>query len=486
MCYNILNVKKKRSFFIHTAEIFDKGSDFDMKIIIIGCGKVGLTLAEKLAEEGHDLVLVDSSLPRLQSIPDELDAIRLHGNGSSINTLMEADIKHADILIAVTSADELNLLCCLIAKKASQCHTIARVRTPDYSREANFFKEKLGISMIINPEYAAAMEIARLLSFPSAIKIDSFPKSRVELLKFRLRPDFSLHDISVSQFAQRVHSDILICGVERDGQITIPDGNFVLRANDMISIIASPLSASRFFYDIGLNTHPVRNALIVGGGKVAYYLITHLLASKIDVRIIEQNPATCEDLCTLFPNATILCGNGTDRQLLLEEGLVDAEAFVTLTGLDEENIFLALFAKSHSNAKLVTKVNRIDFDDIIANLDIGSVVYPKNLAADYILQYVRAMSNSIDSNVETLYRILDSKVEALEFAIHEQSAVTDTPLSELTLKSGLLIGCINRHGKIIIPRGQDHIQVGDTVIVVTTHKGLRDISDILGKPKRML
>lgn len=464
----------------------DKDTILHMKIVIVGCGKVGLTLAEKLSEEGHDLVLVDSSLPRLQAIPDELDAIRLHGNGSSINTLMEADIEHTDILISVTSSDELNLLCCLIAKKASQCHTIARVRTPDYSGEANFIKEKLGISMIINPEYAAAMEIARLLSFPSAIKIDIFAKSRVERLKFRLSPELHLHDITVSQFAQRTHFDVLICGVERDGQVTIPSGDFVLKANDMLSIIASPPSATRFFLNIGMNTHPVRNALIVGGGKISYYLASRLLQSKIDVHIIEQNPDTCDKLCERLPNATILCGNGTDRQFLMEEGLANAEAFVTLTGLDEENILLSLFAKSHSNAKLVTKVNRIDFGDIIANLDIGSVVYPKNMAANHILQYVRAMYNSLGSNVETLYKILGNRAEALEFAIHEESAVTGTPLANLSLRDNLLIGCINRHGQIIIPRGQDSIQVGDTVIVVTTHKGLQDVRDILAKPKRKL
>lgn len=455
-----------------------------MKIVIIGCGKVGLTLAQKLSEEGHDLVLVDSSLPRLQAIPDELDAIRLHGNGSSINTLTEAGIEHTDVLIAMTSSDELNLLCCLIAKKASQCHTIARVRTPDYSREANFIKEKLGISMIINPEYATAMEIARLLSFPSAIKIDTFAKNRVELLKFRLHPEFRLHDISVSQFAQRTHFEVLICGVERNGQVTIPGGDFMLEANDMLSIIASPRSAAMFFLNIGLNTNPVRNALIVGGGKIAYYLASRLLQSRIDVRIIEQNEAVCDELCDLLPSATIICGNGTDRQLLIEEGLANAESFVTLTGLDEENIFLTLFAKSHSDAKLVTKVNRIDFDDIIANLDIGSLVYPKNIAANHILQYIRAMYNSLGSNVETLYKILDNQAEALEFAIHEESEVTGTPLADLALRDNLLIGCINRHGDILIPRGQDCILVGDTVIVVTTHTGLRDISDILGKQKR--
>lgn len=451
-----------------------------MDIIIIGCGKVGLTLAELLSAEHHNIVLVDDSSQKLQTIPESLDALRIQGNGASINTLMEAGVEGADILIAVTGSDELNLLCCLIAKKAGKCHTIARVRNPVYNKEIEFIKEKLGISMIINPELTAAGEISRLLRFPSAIKIDTFAKGRVELLKFRIRSEFKLNEMPIHQFG-RTHSNILICAVERSNEITIPDGNFVLRDNDVLSIVASPKNAAEFFRNIGLKTNQVRNTLIVGGGKIAYYTARLLLEMKIDVRIVEINRERCEVLSELLPEATIVCGDGTDKQLLLEEGLAEAESVVTLTSLDEENILLSLFAQAHSNAKLVTKVNKIAFTDIINNLDIGSVIYPKYLTADYILQYVRAMQNSIGSNVETLYQILDNRAEALEFAIHEKSSVTDIPLSELKLKRNLLIGCINRHGRIRIPRGQDSIQVGDTVIIVTTQKGLNDIQDILRK-----
>lgn len=457
-----------------------------MNVIIIGCGKVGITLAEQLVQEHHNLVLIDSSAQRLAQIPEELDAIRLYGNGSSINTLMEAGVESADILIAVTGSDELNLLCCLIAKKAGQCQTIARVRNPVYNKELDFIKEKLGISMIINPEQAAAEEICRLLCFPSAIKIDTFAKNQVELLKLRIRPEFGLNQLRISKIAEKTGSDILICAVERGDFITIPDGNFILMDNDVLSILASPQNAASFFQNIGMKTDQVRNTLIVGGGKISYYLASMLSKTGIDVRIVENDHLRCEELSELLPYATIIHGDGTDKQLLMEEGLGSAESFVTLTNLDEENILLSLFAKAHSNAKLITKVNKLAFTDIINNLDIGSVIYPKYLTADRILQHVRAMYHSLGSNVETLYQILNNRAEALEFAIHEESSVTNIPLSEIQLKDNLLIGCINRNGRIKIPRGQDTIQVGDTVIVVTTQKGLTNIQDILRKTRKPL
>ncbi len=452
-----------------------------MKIIIIGCGKVGITVAEQLSEENHDLVLIDVSAQKIQEIPENIDAIGLYGNGASINTQMEAGVNEADILIAVTGSDELNLLCCLIAQKTGKCQTIARVRNPIYSKEIGFIKERLGISMIINPEYAAALEISRLLRFPSAIKIDTFAKGRVELLKFRIRPEFHLNNVAIKDISKKINADILICGVEREEKISIPDGDFVLKDNDVLSIIASPQNAAEFFKKIGLKTNQVKNALIVGGGKLAHYLANLLLDMKIKVRIVERDKERCSELCEMLPDAEIICGDGTDKNLLLEEGLPHTEAFVTLTNLDEENILLSLYAKERSHAKLVTKVNRIAFDNIIDQLDIGSVIYPKYITMDYILQYVRAMQNSIGSNVENLYHILDNRAEALEFAVHEESPVTNVPLAQLSLKSNLLIGCINRHGKIHIARGNDSIQLGDTVIVVTTQKGLHDIRDILKK-----
>lgn len=450
-----------------------------MKCIIIGGGKVGITLAEQLCQENHDVVIMDASAKRMQDIPESIDALRIVGNGASIQAQMEAGVNEADILIAVTGSDELNLLCCLIAKKAGKCSTIARVRNPVYSKEINFIKERLGVSMTINPELTAATEIARLLRFPSAIKIDTFAKGRVELLKFKIRPQFKLDQMAVSALQNTLKSNILVAAVEREDNVYIPNGDFVLKDGDLVSIIASPQNAASFFQTIGLKTNQVRNCMIVGGGTIAYYLAKQLLAMKIPVRIVEKDPARCELLSQELPNATIICGDGTDRKLLLEEGLRSAEGFVSLTNMDEENLMLALFAKDQSSAKLVTKVNRLAFDEIIERLDIGSVIYPKYLTADYILQYVRAMQNTIGSNVETLYQILDDRAEALEFAIHEESPVTDTPLMDLNLKDNLLIGCIHRRERVFIPRGHDSIQVGDTVIIVTTQVGLQDIRDIL-------
>ena len=335
--------------------------------------------------------------------------------------------------------------------------------------------------MIINPELAAAQEISRLLRFPSAIKIDTFSRGRVELLKFKVLPEFGLDGMTISRITETLKCDVLFCAVESRDQVSIPGGNHMIHNGDNVSILASPVNAAAFFKKIGLKTHQVKNAIIVGGGTISYYLAKALLDMNISVKIIEQNTARCETLSDLLPSATIINGDGTNRNLLMEEGLPQTEAFVSLTNLDEENVFLALFAKTISNAKLVAKVNRLAFDDVIDNLDIGSVIYPKYITSDRILQYVRAMQNSIGSNVETLYHILDNKAEALEFAIRDNSPVVGIPLSELNLRQNLLVGYLNHNGVVKIPRGHDTIQVGDTVIIVTTHKGLRDITDILEK-----
>ena len=452
-----------------------------MKIIIVGCGKIGTTLAEQLSSEHHDLVVIDTNPQKKQQLSESIDVMGIVDNGASINVLSDAGIEDAHLLIAVTGSDELNLLCCVIAKKVSKCHTIARVRNPLYNKERNFIRKSLGITMIINPELASAIEISRLLRFPSAIELDTFAKGRVELLKFKLLPEFRLSGMSVMEIVDKLRCNVLICGVERGEEVFIPSGNFILQDNDLISIMASPKNSASFFKKVGIHTHQVKNALIVGGGTLGYYLASLLIDLKIKVRIVENNQERCQQLSELLPDATVICGDGTDKKLLLQEGLTQTESFITLTNMDEENIFLSLFAKKNSKAKLITKVNRIAFDDIIDGLDIGSVIYPKYITADYILQYVRAMENSLSSNVETLYHILDNQAEALEFSVKEASSVTDIPLSQLNLKENLLIACINRNGSIQIPRGQDTIQVGDTVIIVTSVKGLRDLKDILKK-----
>ncbi len=450
-----------------------------MTIIIVGCGKVGVALARLLSVEEHNIVMIDTVAQKIQDIVEELDVMGIVGNGSSISVLTEAGMQDADLLIAVTGSDELNLLCCMFAKKAGHCHAIARVRNPAYSHELDFIKEQLGISTIINPELAAAVEISRLLRFPSANKIDTFADGKVRLIKFTIRQEHQLDGVLVQDIPGRMGCDVLICAVERGEEVIIPGGDFLLHTGDEVSMVATQGNAASFFQRIGAQTQPVKSCLIVGGGTIGYYLAKRLLDVGINVRIVELDPHRCEELTELLPKATILQGDGTDRRLLLQEGLPMAEAFVTLTNLDEENILLALFAKKHSDAKLVTKVNRLEFDDIIEGMDIGSVIYPKYMTCDFILQYVRALQNEAGNNVKTLYRILDDRVEALEFTVHEESRVTGVPLTDLPLKKNQLVCCIARGEEIIIPRGRDDIRLGDTVIVVTLEQGLHDVQDIL-------
>ena len=333
--------------------------------------------------------------------------------------------------------------------------------------------------MIINPEYAAAVEISRLLRFPSADKIDTFAKGRVELLNLVITEDSPFVDKTLIDVAKRVLSDILICTVERGDDIFIPNGAFILRANDKITIVASAVNSREFFTKIGYDTHQVKDAMIIGGGTMTYYLAEILLKMGIKVKIVEVNREKCETLSENLPRATIINGDATNQEILIEEGINGCDSFVSLTGIDETNIILSLFAKTRTQGKIVTKIDRISFDDIINTFNVGSLIYPDKIAADYIVSYVRAMQNSIGSNVETLIKLNGGRVEALEFKILKGSPVIGIPLMQLNLKRDILIGCINRRGMIIIPKGQNTIEEGDTVIVVTTKSGLSDIKDIL-------
>ena len=450
-----------------------------MQIIVVGCGNVGSTLTEQLSKEGHNITVIDSKTDRLKRVTDSSDVMGVLGNGATYSVQMEAGIEEADLLIAVTDSDELNLLCCLIAKKAGNCHTIARVRNPVYSLEVDFIKEELGLSMVINPEAAAATAIARLLKFPSAIEVETFARGRVELSKFRLEAGNILTGLSLKDISSRLHCDVLVCTVERGEEVMIPDGNFVLREKDMISVVASSRNIVQFFKKMGMATGRVKDAMIVGGGSTAYYLSKQLLAMGIHIKIVERDRERCEELCELLPQAAVVHGDGTDRSVLLEEGIEKAQAFVSLTNVDEENIMLSLFAKSVSRAKLVTRVHRISYDEMIGSLDIGSIVYPRYTTAENIVRYVRAMSNTVGSNVETLYKLIGDKAEALEFWIREKSPAVGIPLQKMNWKPNILLACINRRNSVIIPGGQDMIQVGDTVVVVTTNTGLHDIRDIL-------
>ena len=450
-----------------------------LKIIIIGCGKVGRTLVDQLCLEGHDITIIDKSSKKVQEVANLYDIMGVCGNGASFSTQLEAGIKEADLVIAVTGSDELNLLCCTIAKQASDCSVIARVRTPDYNEDIPYLREKLGLARIINPELEAAKEVARILYLPAALEVSSFAHDQAEIVKIKLPEDTILHELKIMDMGKRISHNILICAVEREGKVYIPSGNFELRGGDIMSFVGTRKNCARFMKAIGFDTHRVHDTLIVGGGKASFYLADQLLRAGIAVKIIESDLKRCEELSALLPEAIIINGDGTDEALLREEGLATTESFVPLTGIDEENIMLTLYAKQISNAKAITKINRIAFKDVLNSLDLGSVIYPKYITSEKIIAYVRAKQASKDSNIETLYHLFDSRVEAIEFFVEEDSEVTNKTLLELQLKDNLLVCFISRKGRIFIPTGQDSIQVGDEVMIVTTHTGFHDLTDIL-------
>ena len=452
----------------------------NMKIIIVGCGKVGTALAGELSKDGNSISVIDTNADRVNDIANKYDAMGIVGDGLDHLTLKEADVEHADLFIAMTGSDEQNLLCCLMAKKTGNCQTIARVRSPRYSKEAPFIKDELGLAMVINPEYAAAAEIARILRFPSAIKIDTFARGRIELLKFRLPEDSPLVGLAVKDIVSKLHCNVLICTVERGEEAYIANGDFVFESKDIISIIAPHKSANEFFKKIDYKTLSAKNVIIAGGGNISHYLCKTLSrSSNISVKVIERKLERCKELSSELETTTVIHGDASDKALLLEEGLENADGFVALTNLDEENIFLSLFAKQVGNAKAITKINRIDFDEVISRLDLDTTIYPKNITTETIVRYVRAAQNAIGSNVETLYNVVKDKIEAAEFIVKKGSIITGIQLSMLKFKPNVLIAAILRNGQIIVPRGSDMLQPGDSVIIVSDILGMKDITDIL-------
>ena len=456
-----------------------KRTESGLNIIIVGCGKIGQNLAEELGAEGNNITVIDTCREKVEEISTRFDVMGVVGNGAIHAIQQEAGIEQADLLIAVTGSDELNLLCCIVAKKSGNCHVIARVKQPEYSTEAAYLKDELGLAMVINPQHAAAEEILRVLRFPSAMKIDTFAGGRVELVKFRLPEKSELVGMSVRDVVSKLHCDVLICTVERGDEAFIAKGDLTFAEKDVISLVASPKSAAAFFTKIGYRTHSVKDAIIAGGGKTGHYLCEMLLEDGISVKIIEKEAGVCDELCSLFPAATVIHGDAGDQEILTEEGLESAGAFVALTNMDEENILLSLFAKRVGRGKLVTKINRTDFSDLINHLDLDTIIYPKNIASDLIVRYIRAMKNTIGSNVETLYNVIQGKVEASEFIVKEGSAITGKPLAELAFKKNVLIAAILRGQKVIIPRGHDTIEEGDRVVIVSELMALHDITDVL-------
>ncbi len=453
-----------------------------MKIIIVGCGKVGGTLAKQLCSEGHDVTVLDKDASKLRAMSSGYDVLALEGDASSYSDLKEAGVEDADILIAVTDSDEKNLLCCLIGRKTGNLKAIARVRNPVYNSEVEFFRKGFGLAMVINPEMAAASEIARMFRFPTAINIETFAKGHIELLTFHLPEHSKLAGKPLTYIHSKLHTDVLVVMVKRGDQVTIPSGDFVVQAGDILSIVTGHGQAHDFFGKIGIETNRVKNVMIVGGGKVTYYVAKKLIENGISVKIIERDRTKCDELSDLLPRAEIIHGDGIDEDLLLEEGIEVVDGFTALTGLDEQNIMIGLFAKSvsKSNVKLVTKITKISFDDVIAGLNLGSIVNPKEITADYILQFVRSMQASVGSEMENLYKLPDSNAEAMEFHIGEQCKACDIPLQKLRLKKNILIAKIYRGDHLFTPTGSDYMQVGDTVVLVALreHK-ITNLDDIL-------
>ena len=452
-----------------------------MNIIVVGIGKVGYTVAEQLTSEMHDVTIIDTNRSVVEETMNDLDVQGICGNGASRNVLVEAGIEECDLLIAITGSDETNLLCCLLARKLGANGTIARVRTPEYNEDIRLIKDSLGLTMAVNPEREAADEIFRILRFPSAKNIDTFAKGKIDLVSFVATKKCKLCGNAIKDSFAHMKAKVLICAIERGKNVFIPNGDTVILENDTVALLAAPEETSAFFREVNIQVNGVESVMIIGGGRLGHYLAVELARHKIKTTIIEQKQDVAENLSFLLPNANVICGDGTNRSLLIEEGLLDTDAVCSLTGIDEENILLSLYTKNISpETKTITKINRIAFQEVIRSLDLGSVIYPKYITANLILKHVRARNNNIGNNLENLYRIIDNKVEALEFLVSEDNDLIDKTLEELTLRENVLIGCISRKGRVFIPHGKDTIKAGDTVIVVTTISGLTNLDDIKG------
>ena len=450
-----------------------------MNIIIVGCGQVGQNLAEQLIQDKNNVTVIDKSYDNLKSLTDRIDAMGIVGNGASQVTLTEADVEHADLLIAVTNSDELNLLCCTIAKKISNCSVIARVRSYIYNNESEFLKNELGLAMVINPDYVAAQEIARVLRSPSAVSIETFGKGKVELLKYRLPDDSAIVGMSVKDVMLKYKSDILFATIERGDTAYIAKGDFIFNARDIVSIISSPEASQNFFKKLGSKNQSVKSAMIVGAGEITHYLCAEIKKSKMNLKVIESDMARCDEISSAFPHVTVIHGDTTNHELMAEEGIGKVGAFLALADSDEENMIISMHAKEKTHGKIVTKVTRMGYDSVINQLNLDTVIYPKTIVSDMILRYVRSANNTRGSNMETLYNVIKGQVEASEFFIRKPSEIVGVPISKLKFRKNVLIAAILRKGEVIMPRGYDTIEMGDSVVVVSKVTRLQDITDIL-------
>ncbi len=452
-----------------------------MYIIVVGMGKVGYTVAEQLSQEEHDITIIDTDEDVINDTLQDIDVIGIIGNGATRKTLENAGIEECDLLIALTGSDELNIYCCLLANKLGAKSTIARVRDPEYSKDVGLLKDNLGLALAVNPEREAAAEIQRILRFPTARNVDFFGHGKVDLLSFVAHDNCFLTDKAIKDSFAKLKTKALVCAIERGKEVFIPTGDFVIKENDTVAVLTPAKTAPDFFKQIGYRTNDVKNIMIIGGGKIALYLAKALNHLNVCTTIIEKDLDTALNLSTTLGNINVVHGDGTNRSLLLEEGLLEADAFCCLTGIDEENIVLSLFAKSAApNIKTITKVNHTLFREVIQTLDIDSVVYPKFTTASIILKHVRAKTaRGGVSDVHKLTRIINNKVEAIEFNVTAESRLVNHQIQYLDLRKNILLGSITRNNEVIIPRGTDILKEGDSVVVVTTSERLTRLDDIL-------
>lgn len=452
-----------------------------MKIVVSGCGKIGFEIIKNLVSEGHDVIAVDNNSAAIEEITNVCDVMGVTGNSADCETLAEAGIADTQLFVAVTGSDEMNMLSCYIAKRMGAEHTIARIRNPEYNDNSlSFMRQQLGLSLSVNPELLTAKEIFNVLKFPSAVKVENFSKRGIELVEIKLSADSELDGLTVIKMREKYKADYLVCAVTRDDEAFIPAGNFVLKAGDKIGIIAAPNELQKLLKMLGVLRKQAKSVMILGASKTAYYLSKMLIASGIDVKIIEQNAARCEEFSAeLGEKAVIIHGNGAEQELLLEEGIRSFDSFVALTGMDEENIIVSLFAATQGVQKVITKINREEMCTLANKLGLDSIIVPKSVNANILVRYARALENSMGSNVETLYKILDGRAEALEFNVRSDFAQVDIPLKNMKFKQNILIAGIVRGRKTIIPSGDDVIKLDDKVIVVAANQRLNDLADII-------
>lgn len=448
-----------------------------MKIIVIGCGTIGKTIIDHLSKEDHDITIIDSDKERVEELIERFDVFGVVGNGASLDIQKEAGVRNADLVITVTSSDEVNILACLVAKKIGAKNTIARVRNPEYRTQTILMKDELGLSMIVNPEQETADEILGIINLPSVHKVELFAKGKVSLVEIIVEDNSPLIGESLISLGKKIKTNFLICAVQRKNEVIIPSGNFVIQKGDIINFTADSQDLNAFLTEVNIIKSPLKNVMIIGGGKIAYYLAKELCGRKYRVKVIEQSRSRAEELAETLPKATIIHGDGTNHELLLEEGIEIMDAFVALTSVDEENIIVSMYANSINVKKTIAKVKREGLYGIVSDLGITNNVSPKNIVANRIISYIRAIANKRGSNVITLYRLVNNQVEALEFLAKKKEKIYDKPLKDLKIKSNCLIACIIRDNKVIIPNGSECIKLNDSVIVVTTHKNFDDLTD---------